>query len=213
MERDDLQAVWRGGLSAAPLALAAAQAQRRAVRSTWASLILEGLVGVLTVGLTWAFLRRHGGVVRDAVAGGILLLAGLAALAAAMRQAALLRLVDPAGPVVEQQRRLEALRISRLLATRVGLVVGLPCWVAFPVVLARGLLGVDLLAAAGWPWLAANVLAGLLLVPGALWLTSGRSPARLRDHLTGRSLAEAREAAARIRRFEAGVEPPGLSPP
>jgi hypothetical protein len=204
MEFDDLRTLWQEEQGRAEVRLESIRRLRGGIGRIWILLGLEILVALVTVGLAAAFLARHAAAPRFAVAGGLVLLFAAWMLAAGARQVALLAGLDLAGAVLEQQRRLEAVRVLRLRTTRAAFLVGLVGWVAFPVVAARALLGLDLIEALGPTWILANVVAGLVLVPVAVWLFSRRAFARFRDHVSGVSLAAALGAVERLRRFEAG---------
>lgn len=202
MELDDLKATWNQDLAKEPLRFDPGRKARSGLRRFRVLLAFEVATALFTGWVAGAFLATNGARPRFAVAGGVLALAAVAGLASGLRQVSLLRGVDLSGPVVLQQERLERLQILRIRHFRAAMMVGLTCWVAVPVVAAQGLLGLDLVEAFGARWILANVGFGLVLVPLVAWLLSGRSLARLREHLSDRSLTVARSALEDLRRLE-----------
>lgn len=130
-------------------------------------------------------------------------------LSATIRQLARLGAVDYGAPVVEIQRRLEAVGAARIRGTQRILLLSPLIWALLLVVGPR-LFGVDAYAALGVPYLLANLALGLALPPVAVVLARryadrlDRSPfvRRLARDVAGKGLGVARERLARLAAFE-----------
>ena len=130
-------------------------------------------------------------------------------LASGLRQRAALRAIDWGGPVAGIQERLAALRVERVRAARLLLLLAPLAFVPLLVVAAKGLLGVDLWSApAVRAWLFANVAFGAAFLAAGLFLTrllSSRPWASgLGRLLAGQTLAEAEAALDASSRLAAG---------
>ena len=72
--------------------------------------------------------------------------------------------MDYGAPVVAIQTRLESLTVERIRATKWTRLLAPLAWTPMSIVSLRGLFDVDVYAAFGSTWLAANVLFGLLVL-------------------------------------------------
>jgi hypothetical protein len=124
-------------------------------------------------------------------------------------QIAALKALDYDEPVVAIAQRLESLKAQRIRTTLGMLLLGPLMWLPFFIVGIRLLFGADVYAVAGLPWLVANVLFGLAVIPLAIVLARIFGP-RLRGSnalrilaadIAGRSLANALEHLATLRSF------------
>jgi hypothetical protein len=126
------------------------------------------------------------------------------------RQLAMLGGVDFCDPVTLVQQRLQELRLLRIRTTLGTLLFAPLMWLPLLIVAAKGILGADVYAA-GAPWLIANVLFGLAVIPVAVWLAKryGRrlqQSSALRavaDEIAGRSLTTALRDLQTLREFTA----------
>jgi hypothetical protein len=134
----------------------------------------------------------------------------VAITAADIHQLVRIRQVDYDEPVIAIQKKLERLKIQRIAATKWILLSAPFMWVPLLIVSLRGLFTIDAYAAPGPAYLAVNLIAGIALIPLALWISkryahrlSGAPLLRsLADDLAGRSLVTALASLDSIRRFE-----------
>ena len=116
-------------------------------------------------------------------------------------------------PVIELQRSIERLKITRLTTFKWAFLTGqLLWWVPFVLVLFKGLFGVNLYTVSAFMprFIACNILFGVAIIPCAIWVSrriGGRfgGSERFRkftDGLAGRDIAVAREFLDRLARFE-----------
>ncbi len=171
---------------------------------------VEGILNLAVVLLLGSYLGDHIGQPRLAAPAALLLVCAIAILAAGIRQWVALRTIDYGAPVVAIQKRLAALRVSRLRTTKWIFLASPLLWAPMLVVGFHALTGMDPYAFLfGW-WLAGNLLFGLVFLLGMLWLSRRfggrweRFPVvqRLMDAIAGRSLLAAHGALEEIERFE-----------
>lgn len=157
-----------------------------------------------------SFLHAHRHDLRYFIPAAVLHLAAIALAGACIRQLVAARGIDYAGPVVDAQRRLTALRASRIRTSRWTLLIAPALWTPAMLVGLRALLGIDVYATFDRGWIAANIVWSLAFIPVMLWVArrfgerfSG-SPLlrRLADDLAGRSMNEAAAFADRLADFE-----------
>jgi hypothetical protein len=147
----------------------------------------EALVSLLTV--WWAIRWWTSWTPAVVVAAG-------AMMAVSAVQWVRLRQLDYGAPVMALLRQLEALQRLRIRSVQVGFVVGSILWL--PMVLMALGVPMELLDRR---WLLTNMMVTLgVMGPLAIWL--GKTKSSVRDDLTGRSLARARDAAAELAAFE-----------
>ncbi|MCO5167247.1 MAG: hypothetical protein M9894_12915 [Planctomycetes bacterium] len=178
-------------------------------RGLWLELVLLLLAAVVL----GAFAARHAAELRFLAPAVALGACALGFAAATVRLLVALRELDHDQPVVRLQARLEALRLARARLEALALALGPLLWAPALLVLARGLLDVDLYARVSGAWLVANVLLGALVL-GAAALVARRlgdrleaSPGlrRLTRALTGRELRDAEAALRELRELEQGA--------
>lgn len=136
-------------------------------------------------------------------------------LAATVRQHALLSHIDFAAPVVYVQRQLAALMTLRSRTVWAVLVAAPLVWIPLLIVAAKWLAGVDVVAATGLAWVAANLALGLVVLGVGVWIARRpprwvrRSPwlRRVSDHLAGRSLRHALDHAEEVAKFQLESDP------
>jgi hypothetical protein len=171
-------------------------ALKRLSRFLWVELLLNA-GGTMVLG---AFLFDHLAEPRFFLP-ALALQAGLIFLiVAGGRQLAALTAIDYDAPVVEIQRRLAILRAERIRTMQWTLMLAPLAWVPLFIVGMKGLFGVDVYTTFSIPWLVANVLFGLLMIPTGIWASRryadrlGHWPMvrRLLRDMGGQNLAAAR---------------------
>ena len=118
--------------------------------------------------------------------------------------------IDYQRPILEIQQRLETLRIERLRALKLILLLAPLLWILMLIVGIKALLGIDVYGALPPGWLWANILLGLAWIPAAWWgsrLLARRgkgSPLiqRIARDIAGRDLMAARGFLDELERFE-----------
>lgn len=214
MELEQLKAIWdetegtpdAGRIDAAALSRSKGRAGRLRLL-----VHLDLVQDAVAVGATGWFAAAHLGEPHFLLP-ALFLLAGFAShLVSGLRQRAALRAIDWGGPVAGIQERLAALRVERVLAARLLLLLAPLAFAPLLVVAAKGLAGADLWASpAVRAWLIANLVFGAVFLSGGLFLTralSSRSWAsRLGRLLAGQTLAEAEQELEASSRLAAGDE-------
>ncbi|WP_374437889.1 hypothetical protein [Inhella sp.] len=164
------------------------QAERASRRMGWFD-IYEWVAGSLALVLLSAFLWTHG---RDPVLAAMALamvLWCLIFLVLNVRRRRAQRALDWAQPVLDLQRRFEALRLERLRLFKWALLIGQLVWyVPFLVVGVKALTGVNLVETAPH-FVVSQLLIGLLFIPLAIGLAR-LLPARWWKHPRLRALAD-----------------------
>jgi hypothetical protein len=177
---------------------------QRLERRQWAAVVIWAMI-----------LLALGGFAADHRAEPVLCLSAILAagytiwmLSASLRLAIMLRSLDFAAPVACLLDQAAAVRVHRINQTRWGVLSGSAVWAPFFVVVCQGVFNVEITAV---PWLAANIILGLGLIP--LWQivarrfggSMARSPAvqRLVDDIAGRTLNEATQALRDLAVFKA----------
>lgn len=174
-------------------------------RRLWMEIAFDAL-GLLLVG---SFLADHLREIRFAVPALVLHLGLIASLGSCIRQLVLLGEADYAAPVVAIQKRFAAVRVLRVRVWTWTLLLAPLAWIPLLIV-GLGLLGVDAYLILTLPYLAANVLLGLVVI--LLGLVVSRRYAsrmngspliqRLSRDLAGQSLARAESFVSSLERFE-----------
>jgi hypothetical protein len=134
----------------------------------------------------------------------------IAITAGGIYQLVRMKKVDYDEPVIAIQTKLERLKIQRIAATKWILLTAPLLWVPLLIVALRALFGIDAYATLGPAYLLVNLLAGIAVIPLALWISkrygtrfAGSSSLRsLANDIAGRSLVAALESLDTIRRFE-----------
>lgn len=136
--------------------------------------------------------------------------------ATAIRQQHAVRNLDYGQPLTALQMQVESLRIARVRAFNVAFLTGqIVWWIPFFVVFVKGVFGVSLYEN---PWFVqfalVNVGAGIAIIPLAIWvarryggrLSKTSALRHIADSIAGRDIAAAREAIAKLRRFEETIQ-------
>lgn len=189
----------------APALAKAESAMRRLSRWLGIELLLN-LLAALWLG---SFLWDHAAEPRFMLPAAVLHLGVIALLGACVHQLVAIGSIDYGAPIVEIQKRLEALRAQRSRATMLTLLAAPLLWTPLLIVGLKGLLGLDAYAILSARYLLANVLFGLALIPLAVWIARryadrmGRSPLvqRLLRDLAGDNLNAAAGFLSRLERF------------
>jgi len=174
-------------------------------RAIWIELIIN-LVAMVLLG---SFIADHIRETRFLVPAIALDLFALGLMITVAQQLAALGQVDFTAPILESQKRLEALRIQRIRGTKWILLLAPLLWTPLFIVALKGFFGVDAYAVFSSAWLVINLLFGLGLIPLMLWASkkfAGRfehSPfvRRLLDDIAGRNLTAARACLDRLADF------------
>jgi len=216
---EDMKAVWReydrrlDGMAGAVTRIrreSRLEKSREALRRHRTLPILELVGGAATALILGSFLADHWGEWRYFVPGLVLHAAALCMIGVSVLELVVLGRVDFSRPVVAIQREISRARTIRIKSTLAMLLFACLLWTPMAIVAAKGLLGVDLYAAFGLAWIAANFLFGVGVIPLAIVL-SRRSGERIRrasfarrlaDDIAGRSLSRASAFLADIEEFE-----------
>jgi hypothetical protein len=142
------------------------------------------------------------GVMLDAIA--------LGNLVALIRQIAAIGDIGYGEPVTQLQKRVEALRISRIRRVQINLLAGMLAWIPLFIVALWGWFRVDAYRAFDRGWLIENLAFGLALIPLSIWVSKkygdrmSQSPIiqRLMQDLAGRNLNAAARSLAELSQFE-----------
>ena len=160
------------------------------------------------VALVGSFAADHVRELRFLIPAVIVDLYAIALVVLTAMELALARSVSYEEPVVAAAGKLERLRLMRVRSTLANLLFAPLMWLPIAIVGMRAFFGADLYAA-GWEWLAANLIFGLAVIPGAVFaakfyrkrLASSSALRALADAVAGSSLIEAANAVDTIRRF------------
>ena len=178
----------------------------RVRRSIW----IELLINVAALLMLGSFIGVNIDDLRYVAPAAVLHICAIVLVAACIHQLVALQRVDYAGPVVDVQRRLTRLRMSRIRMSKWTLLVAPSLWTPLLIVIVKGLIGVDAYAVFDAGWIAVNVLGSLAFIPLMMWaahrygerLSRSLLLRELADDLAGRSLNEASAFANRLATFE-----------
>ena len=187
-------------------------------------LVVELVVRAVAVVWLGNFVFEHATEPRFLLPAVLVDLGAVALLGSAIRQLVTVASLDYGLPVVVLQKELGRLRVLRVRTTKWSLIAAFVLWFPVVVVLAEGLLGVDLWPILGairdqhagfLPWVAANVAFGLLVALLVAWASNRfadrahLSPAirHIMDDFAGRSLTRAIASLDEVERFEAESGP------
>jgi hypothetical protein len=173
--------------------------------------LAEVLVGVVCVLWTGSFIRTHFAELQFVLPAAALHVWLVAAIVIAVTRIVRASSIDYDAPVLEIQRRIEALHVFSMRAMRLLFVFGVAIWVVpFGIVAAQSWFGIDLYARVDGSVLLIIFAATVALGLAALAICAHcddrlhRSP-RLREiarGLSGRNLTAARERLAKLATFE-----------
>lgn len=179
-------------------------------------LVCELVMAMAAVVWLGNFIFEHRSALHFAMSALLLDLSVIALMGACIRQLSLIANLDATSPVVALQKQLGQLRLIRLRSAHWTFVLSFVLWLPLALVLAKGLLGVNL-----WPilagaqgnfllWLFANAAFGWAVAMGLLWAAlhygaQAQLPPVLQtivDDVAGRSLTAALSDLAAIAQFE-----------
>ncbi len=224
MQLDDLKQAWtaHGALLERSLAIDERLLRELFLRKVRLALLpyvlwraLEVALGIAALLVVLPVLAAHAPEPRYVVAAGALV---VFVVAIAAHSAYLLvngLQLDYGGPVTAIQRVVERIRLVEYRALKWALFGGVVIWLPAALVVFEALTGFDVLARVDLPWLAANLLFGLVVLTlGQVWSKkyverSDLAPwaRRLADALSNRELRAAAGHLAELSRFER-EEPP-----
>jgi hypothetical protein len=152
---------------------------------------------------TYSFFTNSSGVVLDLFA--------LAILIALIRQIQAALQIDYGQPIATIQKQHAELRMLRIRYIQGIFLAATLAWTPLLIVGLQGFFGLDAYSLLGAPYLFANVLVGLAIIPLGIWLSKkygdrmGRSPIiqRFMNDLAGHNLNEASRFLATLSEFEA----------
>ncbi|MDQ2839876.1 MAG: hypothetical protein M3Y72_02310 [Acidobacteriota bacterium] len=115
------------------------------------------------------FIYEHLAVPRFALPAAALDLYAIGFLIALIRQMILVSRIEYGQPITAIQRQLEAVRLLRIRTTQWAVLAGTVVWAPFLIVMSKAFFGLDMFRVFGAPWVTANLLFGLALIPLAIW--------------------------------------------
>ena len=183
--------------------------------SRW--LVIELSVNLVAALWTGSFLRTHLAEPRYLVPAAALQLCAIALIVACVRQIVAIAQIDYSAPILGIQKRLESLRVGRIRTTMWILLLAPLAWTPLFIVALKSFLGVDVYAAFGAVWLAANVLFGLVVIAAGVWVSRRYADRmerssllqRLMRDIAGHNLTAATDRLRSLSEFEheGGAEP------
>lgn len=219
MQLDDLKQAWaaHGATLERSLAIDERLLRETMLRKVRIALLpyvlwraLEVALGIAALLVVVPILAAHLAESRYVVAAGALAVftIGITALCAALLVKGLA--LDYSGPVTSIQRDVERIKLMEYRAFKWALLGGVVIWLPATLVLFEAATGVDALARAHLPWLAANLALGLVVLAVGQMLSrkyverSDLKPwaHRLVDALSGRGLRAAARHLAELSSFE-----------
>ncbi len=125
----------------------------------------------------------------------------------AVRQLIVLSDLDYTQPVLETQAKLAQLRKLQFTSVKYTLALGMGLWFLPPILILQMLAGPQVLqklADAGGSWMVGNLLVGIGLGAGVLWLVArSKHASKIQDGLVGKGILEAEAFLQEIREFQA----------
>lgn len=184
------------------------QAERK-VSIALRGIVIQLIFDAAALLLIGSFAGDHAGDIRYLVPAALLGIFAIALIADAAGQIAEIRSVDYDEPVIAIQGRLLRLRSRRLRRAMWTFAVAPLMWAPLAIVAARGIFGVDVYSAFGWPYVAANAALGVLVLAlsavlvtrAAAWAQRHPRIGTFLDDVSGRSLANALESLDALQRF------------
>lgn len=160
------------------------------------SVVIEMIIGLLTLAVLGGFLFNHYQAPAFFLPGLILHLFTIFQVAASGYQFAKLKEIDFSAPVLTSQMHLARLRRLRIRVVMWTLILSPLLWIPLLVVGMKGLLGVNVYALLNSTWLIANVLFGLAFIPAMVALSRYFGPRwqgsalvkSVMDHIAGDEL-------------------------
>ncbi len=180
-------------------------ALQRLVVFIWVEVLLTIPV-VLVVG---SFLANHYNQPAFFIPGLTLHISAIGLIGSCIYQLVMLRQLDFSAPVLNIQKKLESLRLHRIRATKWTFLLAPFLWTPLLIVFFKSL-GVNVYATFDLTWITANLIFGLAVVVGGLWISKryghrmGHIPwiQKLMNDLAGHSLNQALGALTTLAEFE-----------
>jgi hypothetical protein len=171
---------------------------------------LEAAIQLVVVVALGSFIYDNIAMTRFALPAAALDVFAIAILIAMIWQIAGALRIDYDKPIATIQKQLEGLRVLRIRYIQGIFLVAPLAWTPLQIVALKGFWGVDAYRLFGIPYLVANLLLGLAIIPLGIWLSKkfsdrmGRSPffQRLMKDLAGYNLNAATGFLARLSEFE-----------
>jgi hypothetical protein len=177
-------------------------------RTALVNFLIELPFYLVTIFVLSKFMTSHVSEMKFFVPGLLLNAWCIAMLGALIQQFAVMYRLDLGEPIIALQKKLVAIRMARLRMIKWGFVTGLLVWCApFLIVLAKGVLNVDLYSASGW-LLYNTAGAGVLVIFTLLVVQryASRMPStrvkRFLDTLAGSDIEKANVFLTRLSNFE-----------
>jgi hypothetical protein len=171
---------------------------------------LESIIQFAVVVALGNFIYEHIATMRFALPAVALDVGAIALLSSMMRQLTLVLQIDYDKPIAIIQKQLGVLRVLGIRRIQGIFLVATLAWTPLLIVTLKGFLGLDAYRLFGVPYLVANLLVGLTIIPLGIWLSKkfsdrmGRSPfiQRLMKDLAGYNLNAAGGFLASLSEFE-----------
>jgi hypothetical protein len=171
---------------------------------------LESIIQVAVVVALGNFIYENIATMRFALPAAALDVFAIAILSSMIRQIACALQIDYDKPVAIIQKQLEDLRVLSIRHIQGIFLFATLAWTPLLIVTLKGFLGLDAYRLFGAPYLAANLLVGLAIIPVAVWFSKrfgsrmNGSPVmqRLMKDLAGHNLNVATDFLATLSEFE-----------
>jgi hypothetical protein len=171
---------------------------------------LESIIQFAVVVALGNFIYEHIATMRFALPAAALDVGAIALLSSMIRQLTLVLQIDYDKPIAIIQKQLGDLRVLGIRCIQGIFLVATLAWTPLLIVTLKGFLGLDAYRLFGVPYLVANLLVGLAIIPLGIWLSKkfsdrmGRSPfiQRLMKDLAGYNLNAAAGFLASLSEFE-----------
>ena len=188
---------------------AAKSTVRRLTRQVASGVAINALLAI-ALGL---FCARHLGEPQFLIPGVIIDLCVIALLIRGVHQLISLRATDFGSTVIESQRRIETLRLSRIQTNRWTLILAPLMWTPLLIVTLKGVFGLDSYATFETSWFIANTAVGIALTPLLMWISKrfgnrfheATFAKQLLEDLVGRSRARTAAFLDQLNNFEKGA--------
>lgn len=183
---------------------------RSAMQRLVAFLGLEAVIQLAVVVALGSFIYGNIALMRFALPAAALDVFAIAILIGLIRQIAGALRIDDDQPIAAIQKQLAELRVLRIRYIQGIFLIATLAWMPLQIVALKGFWGLDAYRLFGAPYLVANVLVGLAIIPLAIWFSKkfsghmGRSPfiQRLMKDLAGYNLNAATSFLVKLSQFE-----------
>jgi hypothetical protein len=181
------------------------------LRQLAVSLVFEGILAICALILLGYFIAANFRDARFVLPAALLDAWNIACLAAVIRQLIGISQIDYEKPILDVQRQLERLRVSRLRILRWALITGQAVWwLPLLIVVLRGIFGVDVYQAFSPLYLYVNAAFSIVVLALSIWFSAKMSrqesgPRLLRalaGHIAGRHIDRALASLRSLSAFE-----------